>query len=198
MKRYPNGADGQVLLHEARALPPPGLDLALLDRALVRERHRLPDHPGPPRAPLGREPRMHRPEPVVRAVRRRRPARLPALRPRPGSGRDVREGARERAARARGARGARDARYAKTTGSRGIHVYVPIVRGPTQKQVWTFAKELARALDARSRPSSPRSTRSRSGRRDGSSWTTTRTRGGGRSPRSTRCGRGRRRRSRRR
>jgi bifunctional non-homologous end joining protein LigD len=30
--------------------------------------------------------------------------------------------------------------YAKTTGSRGIHIYVPIVRGPTQKQVWTFAK----------------------------------------------------------
>jgi bifunctional non-homologous end joining protein LigD len=30
--------------------------------------------------------------------------------------------------------------YAKTTGSRGIHVYVPIQRGPTQKQVWTFAK----------------------------------------------------------
>ncbi len=36
--------------------------------------------------------------------------------------------------------------YAKTTGSRGMHVYVPIVRGPTQKQVWTFAKAFARAL----------------------------------------------------
>jgi bifunctional non-homologous end joining protein LigD len=35
---------------------------------------------------------------------------------------------------------------AKTTGSRGIHVYVPIVRGPTQKQVWTFAKAFAFAL----------------------------------------------------
>ena len=35
---------------------------------------------------------------------------------------------------------------AKTTGSRGIHVYVPIVRGPTQKQVWRFAKELAQYL----------------------------------------------------
>jgi len=30
--------------------------------------------------------------------------------------------------------------YAKTTGSRGIHVYVGIARGPTQKQVWAFAK----------------------------------------------------------
>ena len=36
--------------------------------------------------------------------------------------------------------------YAKTTGSRGIHVYVPIVRGPTQKQVWSFAKEFAHAV----------------------------------------------------
>ena len=38
--------------------------------------------------------------------------------------------------------------FAKTTGSKGIHVYVPIVRGPTQKQVWTFAKEFANALAA--------------------------------------------------
>jgi bifunctional non-homologous end joining protein LigD len=39
--------------------------------------------------------------------------------------------------------------YPKTTGSRGIHVYVPIVRGPVQKQVWTFAKEFAKTLEAR-------------------------------------------------
>jgi bifunctional non-homologous end joining protein LigD len=38
--------------------------------------------------------------------------------------------------------------YAKTTGSRGIHVYVPIVRGPTQKQVWQIAKEIAAGLAA--------------------------------------------------
>jgi bifunctional non-homologous end joining protein LigD len=38
--------------------------------------------------------------------------------------------------------------FAKTTGSKGIHVYVPIVRGPTQKQVWTFAKEFANAVAA--------------------------------------------------
>jgi bifunctional non-homologous end joining protein LigD len=35
---------------------------------------------------------------------------------------------------------------AKTTGSKGIHVYVPIVRGPDQKDVWTFAKALAQEL----------------------------------------------------
>jgi bifunctional non-homologous end joining protein LigD len=34
----------------------------------------------------------------------------------------------------------------KTTGSRGLHVYVPIVRGPSQKQVWTFAKDFAHTL----------------------------------------------------
>jgi bifunctional non-homologous end joining protein LigD len=36
--------------------------------------------------------------------------------------------------------------YVKTTGSKGLHVYVPIVRGPTQKQVWAFAKHLAQTL----------------------------------------------------
>ena len=39
--------------------------------------------------------------------------------------------------------------YAKTTGSKGIHVYVPIVRGPLQKDVWTFAKALAQELAGR-------------------------------------------------
>jgi bifunctional non-homologous end joining protein LigD len=39
--------------------------------------------------------------------------------------------------------------HPKTTGSRGIHVYVPIVRDPTQKQVWSFAKTLAHDLARR-------------------------------------------------
>ncbi|HLW36800.1 MAG TPA: non-homologous end-joining DNA ligase [Candidatus Eremiobacteraceae bacterium] len=38
--------------------------------------------------------------------------------------------------------------FAKTTGSKGIHVYIPIVRGPLQKEVWTFAKALAQSLAA--------------------------------------------------
>ena len=36
--------------------------------------------------------------------------------------------------------------YPKTTGSRGIHVYVLIVRGPTQKDVWSIAKTIAVSL----------------------------------------------------
>jgi len=39
--------------------------------------------------------------------------------------------------------------YAKTTGSKGIHVYIPIVRGPLQKEVWTFAKAIAIELESR-------------------------------------------------
>jgi bifunctional non-homologous end joining protein LigD len=34
----------------------------------------------------------------------------------------------------------------KTSGSRGMHIYVPIVRGPVQKAVWEFAKALAVTL----------------------------------------------------
>jgi len=38
--------------------------------------------------------------------------------------------------------------YPKTTGSRAIHIYIPIVRGPLQKRVWGFAKQLAKELEA--------------------------------------------------
>jgi bifunctional non-homologous end joining protein LigD len=37
--------------------------------------------------------------------------------------------------------------YAKTSGSAGIHVYVPIERGPMQKEVWTFAKAFAQTME---------------------------------------------------
>jgi bifunctional non-homologous end joining protein LigD len=33
--------------------------------------------------------------------------------------------------------------FAKTSGSKGMHVYVPIERGPEQKQVWTVAKTIS-------------------------------------------------------
>jgi bifunctional non-homologous end joining protein LigD len=36
---------------------------------------------------------------------------------------------------------------AKTSGSEGMHVYIPIVRGPVQKDVWRFAKALAKQLE---------------------------------------------------
>jgi bifunctional non-homologous end joining protein LigD len=36
--------------------------------------------------------------------------------------------------------------HAKTSGSSGIHIYVPIVHGPKQKQVWQLAKDTAIAI----------------------------------------------------
>lgn len=39
--------------------------------------------------------------------------------------------------------------HVKTTGSRGIHVYVPIERGPTQKDVWAVAKAISTDLARR-------------------------------------------------
>jgi len=41
--------------------------------------------------------------------------------------------------------------YAKTTGSKGIHIYIPIQYGPTQKQVWSFAKEFSHAVASQAR-----------------------------------------------
>ena len=39
--------------------------------------------------------------------------------------------------------------FAKTTGSRGIHVYIPIKRGPLQQEVWAFTKAIAIELEKR-------------------------------------------------
>jgi bifunctional non-homologous end joining protein LigD len=39
--------------------------------------------------------------------------------------------------------------WVKTTGSRGLHVYVPLVRGPTSHEVWSFASVLAEDLARR-------------------------------------------------
>ena len=87
----------------------PAVDRDVRDRARLGQRHRFPDGPGPRLAALGGQPRLHRPEPVVRPVRRRRPARLPALRPGPGGGRRLRPRSRGRADRAREPRRARHA-----------------------------------------------------------------------------------------
>ena len=76
----------------------------------------------------------------------------------------------------------------KTTGSKGLHVYVPIVRGPVQKEVWTFAKALAQELASR-HPALMTAEYRVAKRPRAACWsTTTRTPGAGRSPRSTRCG----------
>ncbi len=78
----------------------------------------------------------------------------------PGARREVSASARDRAVPCgKSSRHLKMPSYPKTTGSRGIHIYVPIVRGPLQKQVWTFAKAFAKTHgDANFRSSSPLNT----------------------------------------
>ena len=82
MKRYPNGAAGEFFFMKRAPSPRPDwietcriehdsgnvIDFPMIQDLAV--------------AALGHQPRLHRPQPVVRALRRRRPARLPALRSR--------------------------------------------------------------------------------------------------------------------
>ena len=62
----------------------------------------------------------------------------------PGEGATFDAGARGGADRARRARDAGDEAAGEDDRLEGLHVYVPIVRGPMQKAVWTFAKALGR------------------------------------------------------
>jgi bifunctional non-homologous end joining protein LigD len=39
--------------------------------------------------------------------------------------------------------------FVKTSGSKGVHVYVPIRRGPEQHEVWTFAKTVSTEIAKR-------------------------------------------------
>ena len=66
-------------------------------------------------------------------------------------------------------------RVVKTTGSKGLHVYAPIVRGPVQKEVWTFAKALGQELAvAPSGADDGRISRGEAAAPAACSWTTTR------------------------
>ena len=181
-----------ILLHEAGPLAAPAVDRAVLDRAPVGQRHRLSHDPGSGLAAVGGEPRVHRPEPVVRAVRRRRPPRLRPLRPRSGQGHAadaLRACPRGRSARAGWIEGPGHARLRQDVRSRGIHVYVPIVRGPNQKDVWDFAKVFAIRLAALY-PKCSRPSTGSPAVPPGTSWsTTTRTPGAAPWPRSIPCAR---------
>ena len=103
------------------------------------------------RAPgVGRQPRRDRLEPVARAARRPRPSRRAARRPRPRARRAVLGGARGRARRARGARRSTAcAAIPKTSGSRGIHIYVRIEPRESFEEVRRAALALAREVERR-------------------------------------------------
>ena len=66
MKRYPHGAGGDFFFMKRAPVAAARVDAHLRDRARVRQRHRLPRRRGRRVAALGHQPRLHRPEPVVR------------------------------------------------------------------------------------------------------------------------------------
>ena len=122
----------QVLLHEAHAVRRSrsgSRPVRSVHKSASRDR--VSHGAGPRLAALGGEPRLHRPQPVVRALRRHRPAGLPAFRSRSRAGRAVRAGARDRARRARRAGGAgHDAAGEDQRLERACTSTCPIVRGP--------------------------------------------------------------------
>ena len=145
MKRTPSGA-------------PPWLELCRVEHGFG-QRHRLPDGRRPGRAALDRQPRLHRSQSVVCDLRRRKPAGLSAFRSRPGQGfearRDEFDVVREAALELKLALDdLKFPSYAKTSGSSGIHVYVPIERGPSPKGGVAF-RQSARVRGRRAPPRHP-------------------------------------------
>ena len=143
MKRYPHGAAGDFFFMKRAPSPRPDFDRDRRHRARLGQRHRLPDGAGPAVADVVHQPRLHRPQPVVRAQATTSTApttctsiSTPARRRSPPC-------ARPRCSSTRRCAGSACRTFVKTSGSKGIHVYVPIERGPVQKQVWTFAKTVS-------------------------------------------------------
>ena len=150
MKRYPHGADGPFFFMKRAPSPRPawiricsiGHDSGnVIDFPVIDDRAAL--H-------VGDQSRLHRSESVVRAAATTWTGRTMCISistrdPAPRSS----ASSRRRWSSVRRSTSLKMPSLVKTTGSKGLHVYVPIVRGPQQKQVWTFAKALAQELASR-------------------------------------------------
>ena len=140
---------------------------------------------------MGHQPRLHRPQPLVRPLRRRRPPRLPALRPRSRSPAPTFAQVRETALVVQ--RGAGRAWACPATprppAPRASTSTCRSCAGRRQKEVWAFAKALASRWPAR-QPELITAEYRIAKRPAAACWsTTTRTPGAARWPRSTRCAR---------
>ena len=150
LKRFVDGADEGAVLPEAGPGQPTRLDPDRDADVPVRANRRRDRRRRRGRPRLGRQPRLHRPQPAPGPRRRPRPSRRAARRPRPGPGR--RPGRRSatwrwstrEALEAVGLVG-----WPKTSGSRGIHINVRIERRWTYPEVRRAALALARDVERR-------------------------------------------------
>ncbi len=175
----------RLLLYEARAVAASALDPHLLDRAQLRQLDRLRRRRRPGVAALAHQPRLHRSQPMVLAVRRSRPPDVPPLRPRSHARRNVRRRARSRADRSRRTARARHDALRQNDGK----------QGRTRLRRDTQRPHAARRLGGRQRDRSPHGqgaprrahrdlSRCESSARATCSSTTIKTRSAKRSPRS--------------
>ena len=145
LKRYPNGVEGAVLLREAVALAPPRLGADGPHR-----RDQLHAGPGPGDARLAGQPRRHRAAHVAVARRRAGAADERRVRPRSRAARPTSSQCCEVALVLQGLFAQLGLEiFAKTSGSKGMQVYVPLNTAVGYEQTKPFAKRVAELLEQR-------------------------------------------------
>ena len=157
MKRYPDGWQGKFFFQkDAPSHMPdwiPRAPFPASTREGEKRDHRLPARERRPRAPVDGQHGLHRHERVDVARRPARPARLDHVRPRSFRRRRFPGGDRGGAAREAAARPGGLESFPKTSGSRGIHVLVPIARRQGFDATRSFAAVVAVRSSAPTRAS---------------------------------------------
>ena len=151
LQRFPDGIEGEMFFQKrvpTRGVPPWVQTAADHLPQRPQRRRALPGRPGP--RGLGRADGHHRLPPLAGARRRRRPPRRAAHRPRPAARHRLRRRGRAAAGEVRElARRAGLTGWPKTSGGRGVHVYLRIAPRWTFIEVRRAAIALAREVERR-------------------------------------------------